>query len=99
MAPGTLTTVFHDLLGKWKEDTRFCSSMREIIGNEHYRAIIALGPDVVPVILEHLEQEPEHLSSALLELTGENPLRPEHAGNIRALSETWVRWGRARGLV
>src|SRR5580704_16108720 len=54
------------------------------IRNNHpaYRAIIALGPEVVPLLLRDMEQQHTHWFCALREITGVNPIPPTAAGNV-----------------
>jgi hypothetical protein len=35
---------------------------------------------------------------ALPDITGENPVAPSDAGNIRKMSEAWLTWGRDKGI-
>jgi hypothetical protein len=62
-----------------------------------YQAIIALGPDVVPLLLRGLEREPDQWFAALRALTGANPGATIESGRIDLLAAAWVQWGKANG--
>jgi hypothetical protein len=68
----------------------------EIINHPALRAIVALGPAVVPLMLRELEQGPRLWVWALPEITGENPA--PGVSKVSELSRAWVEWGRERGL-
>ena len=76
----------------------------KIMAHPAMRAIVALGEQVVPMILRDLQSETSLVVWALPEITGENPAPPTvHGGFIKcdvaAQIDAWLRWGRARGLV
>lgn len=64
-----------------------------------YRKIIAMGPSVVPLILEDLQRAPDHWYIALDRLTGENPVDENDAGVMTKVRESWLKWGRERGYI
>ena len=76
---------FEALSSEWKKSTAVSSSA-EVIGNHPaYRAIVAMGPAVVPLIIASLERELDHWFWALTELTGADPVPPESYGNLVVL--------------
>lgn len=58
--PTALVREFQTLVGEWKAGTAFLSSTTAIIAHSAYRAIIALGAPLVPLILQDLEKEPAY---------------------------------------
>jgi hypothetical protein len=88
---------FAQLADEWERAVAYLSdpSLRE--AHPAYRAIIALGPAVVPLLLADLERTRRHWFGALSELTGVNPVPPEDAGRIDRMAEAWLRWGRQHG--
>jgi hypothetical protein len=64
-----------------------------------YLRIIGMGPAVVPFILEDLQRTQAHWFVALRLITGENPIKPEDKGKVQRLADSWIAWGRERGLV
>ena len=81
----------------WLEETQFQSSMDKITNHPAYQAIIALGKDVVPLIIKDLEIAPNHWGPALFAITGENPVPKEHAGRIKMIAQDWIQWAKENG--
>ena len=90
---------FQSLALKWKGDTLAESSATRMAEHPAYRAIIAMGPDVVPLILEDLAVTRQHWFIALSEITGENPVSEEDRGRVKNMSDAWLDWGRQQGLL
>jgi sialidase-1 len=90
---------FESLVEQWKTATALLSSTTAMVSHPGYRAIIALGAPVVPLLLRDLEREPVHWFEALQAITGEDPVPREHWGNSAAMSADWLAWGRQRGLI
>jgi hypothetical protein len=93
--PAALESAFQALSKEWKADTAFLSSTTAIVAHPAYRAIIDLGPPVVPLILRELEKEPAYWFEALRTITGEDPAPREARGNFRAIADAWLVWGAA----
>lgn len=89
---------FQRLKKEWYEDTLYLSSMSERSSHPALLRIIAMGPDVVPLILRDLADEPKWWFTALRALTGEWPCPPGSAGNFRAMSDAWLRWADEKGI-
>lgn len=90
----TLQVRFESLAKQWEEDTTFHSSTHEICLDPSYLEIIALGPRVVPFIIEHLrESRNSHWSLALSALTRtELVLAAEHVGVTEEICRFWLNW-------
>src|SRR5262245_21211670 len=88
---------FRELEAAWLADTYVLSSYTHIVGHPAFHAIVGLGEAVVPLMLADLEKRPRLWVWALPEITGEDPVPVEDAGNIERMSETWLRWERAKG--
>jgi hypothetical protein len=86
------------LADEWQAATRLLSAPSAASEHPAYRAIVALGPGVVPLILADLAVAPEPWFAALRELTGTDPVPPADRGRPRVAAEHWLAWGRARGL-
>jgi hypothetical protein len=91
--------LFRSHFTRWKKETKYISSITEIVNNKHYKRIIDMGPKVVPAILRHIDKYPDHFSYALLQLTGENPIVPDDCGRILNQCKTWVQWGKDKDLI
>lgn len=94
-----LAEQFEALAGRWKTEIELLSSPTAMVAHPAYRAIIALGPQVVPFLLRDLEREPAHWFEALQAITGEDPVPREHWGDIAAMRSDWLGWGRQRDLL
>ncbi len=81
----------------WDAETCVLSNPSLITGHWAFQEIIGMGQPVVPLLLRDLEKEPGLWVWALPAITGENPVDPADGGNIRKMSEAWVRWGREKG--
>lgn len=95
----SLEAQFAALVERWLEETSHLSSMTAIIEHPAYQQIIAMGQDVIPLILRDLEAEPKHWGPALRAITGKRPVPREHAGKIKLVAEAWLRWAREHGYV
>jgi len=90
---------FDALVSIWKTKSRFMSDPIRMIELEEYQRIIKLGRDTIPLLLRELRQNPDHWFHALEQLTGETPVNLEHAGQIRAMADDWVQWGKQQRLI
>jgi len=93
----SLEEEFRLLTNSWKHNTAAQSMLERIVRHPAYQQIIALGPDVVPLILAELQRQPDHWFWALKSITGEDPVPP--GANFTEAVEAWLAWGRKRGLI
>ena len=73
------------------------SSSARLAEHPAYQQIIALGPEIVPLLLRELERSPDHWFRALHALTGADPVPPESRGKLPEMAAAWLRWGREQG--
>jgi hypothetical protein len=92
-----LEQKFERLVKWWREETRFTPSMTKLIMHQAYQQIIGMGPAAVPLIFRELQQNPDHWFWALTAITGNNPVRPEDAGNVEKMTQAWLEWGNQHG--
>ncbi len=99
----TTSSLQQDLFGtlaeRWRKETQDMSSVTAISMNFSYQRIIGLGDRAVPLILQELQQQPDHWFWALTAITGDDPVPPEHSGDIVKMTEDWLRWGTQRGYI
>ena len=88
---------FLNLVAEWKRGRGPHSSSARLAEHPAYKAIIDLGPAVVPLLLEELVREPDHWFRALHALTGANPVPEEARGRIHEMAAAWLRWGSTNG--
>jgi hypothetical protein len=93
----TIGERFRRLEAIWAAEIGYLSSYTDIVNHPAFREIISLGEAVVPLMLRDLEERPRIWVWALPEITGADPVPPGEAGNISKMSETWLRWGKAKG--
>jgi len=97
----SLEERFHRLADRWKADPEvfLSSSITKKSQHPDYQAIIAMGWEVVPLILRELAIKPGHWFVALHAITGENPVPEDCHGNLPKMTEHWLAWGKNRGLI
>lgn len=95
----TTAEKFQRLRAQWRAETVFLSSTTERISHPAYLAIVAMGEGVVPLLLQDLSQRPAHWGPALSAITGARPAPPSQAGDIRAITNAWLRWGLEHGYL
>lgn len=92
-----LVLRFMMLASLWKKDNLFESSPWRMAAHPAYQRIIGMGRPVVPIILQQLAREADFWFEALAAITDEQPVPPEHEGDIEAMRQDWLCWGREQG--
>ncbi|MBI1831736.1 MAG: hypothetical protein HYR84_09835, partial [Planctomycetes bacterium] len=65
-----------------------------------YQKIIGMGKPAIALILDDLRRHgPSDWFWALTAITGENPITDDLAGNMSAMTEAWLQWGRKTGYL
>lgn len=91
---------FKNLSALWKSETEFVSKVSKKIIHPAYQKIIGMGDPAVSLILKDLsENGPEDWFWALTAITDENPISNEIAGDMSAMTEAWLQWGRKAGYL
>jgi hypothetical protein len=90
---------FRQLVAEWQRDVAALSSTTARVQHPSYRAIIALGPPVVPLLLRELEQRPNHWFAALRSLTGADPVSPSDRRRLGPMTDACVKWGKEHGYL
>jgi len=85
---------FHSLADTWKSDTFNLSSIEQIVLHPNYQEIIGMGSRVIRLVLCELEREPYFWFWALRSLTGANPVSENMHGDLMAMTNAWLDWGR-----
>ncbi|HST51050.1 MAG TPA: hypothetical protein VLJ61_03490 [Pyrinomonadaceae bacterium] len=100
-ANAELERAFRELAEQWIDETEHTSNINKAILHPAYQQIIGMGkvlPSfIVPLLLQELEQNPDHWLVALHEITKEDPA-PEDS-NFEEAVEAWLNWGRSRGYL
>jgi len=94
----TLEQRVRRLLASWREQTGFLSSSTARVAHPAYRELIGLGAAALPFLFRDMEQTLDgHLSSALVVITGAQPVPHEEGGKIQKVAERWLAWARENG--
>ncbi|HEX8163530.1 MAG TPA: hypothetical protein VF538_16790 [Pyrinomonadaceae bacterium] len=86
---------FRSLAEQWYLETMFSSAYLDKILHPAYQKILTLDKDVVvPLILRELQDMPNDWFWALRVITDEDPTSPEQAGDMEAMAQAWLEWGK-----
>jgi hypothetical protein len=94
-----LAERFEVLVENWKNEIGGVSSLSQITSNKNYLAVIALGPQVIPLILEELRAEPAPWFAALSALSGRDDVGRGFPGRFRKMADAWIQWGIEQGYI
>jgi hypothetical protein len=92
-----IAQTFADLVAEWRAGRSEAQSGSAIFFHPAYQKIIGLGMSAVTLILRELERELDHWFWALSAITRDDPVPPQLKGNIVAMREYWLGWGRRQG--
>jgi hypothetical protein len=88
---------FQRLVEQWRRDTQWLSSTSEVAMHPAYQAIIGMGDDALPFIMEELRNNSGHWYWALKAISNEDPVPPRDRGVITKMKSAWLRWGVQKG--
>lgn len=88
---------FGRLARQWREETQWLSSTTEISMHPAYQAIIGMGDDALPLILQELRSNCGHWYWALKAISNADPVPPDDRGIVRRMKAAWLRWGEQTG--
>lgn len=97
--------LFLELKEEWKAETGGYSISYNRYQNKNIQEIIKMGQRVVPWILEDFRDNGiEYWHYALVEITGENPLKNNsgweyNGGDLLLIRGIWLKWGKNKGLI
>src|ERR1035437_1552311 len=83
----------------WKRKTQFFSSPADKYLHPSDARIIGMGRPAVSLILKSLRRQPADWFYALRAITGANPVTSAMAGDVKKMSEAWIKWGERQGLL
>jgi hypothetical protein len=89
---GSLGEEFSRLARQWKRDTSRLSSPKHIVAHPAYQRIVRMGREVIPLILEEMHSKPARWLYALRDITGADPVKPEHRGDVQKMASDWLSW-------
>ena len=89
---------FQELADRWEYETVLLSSTDQITEHPAHQEIVSMGDPVVPLILDRMQSQGGHWFHALRDITGADPVDPDKRGNVPAMQEAWLDWGKRNGL-
>jgi len=94
----TVAARFRRLADQWTAETENMSSIDDMVLHPAYQEIIRMGPPVIPLLIDDIEQSQNYWFYALYSLSGgQNPVPAAHAGDVDKMTEAWIGWARANG--
>src|SRR5262245_45111713 len=99
LADAAIASEFDRLAREWRAEARFLSSTTDLALLPSYQQIIGLGAAAVPHILAELQREPAQWFWALRAITRTDPVPAAERGDVAAMTERWLAWGRREGLL
>jgi hypothetical protein len=93
----TLQQKFKQLAANWKTETGSQSITTLRYASPYYHSILAMGKDVIPLILSELRRSPDWWFEALKTLADFTPVKPGMKFN-EAVS-AWIEWGIQNGYI
>jgi hypothetical protein len=64
-----------------------------------YQQIIGMGEDIVPLLLNQLDDASDHWFWALESITGENPVPIDNRRKTKRMARAWMDWGKKKGYI
>jgi hypothetical protein len=92
-----LLREFNKRADRWRKDTSFQSSLAAKFMHEDYQTIMAMGPPVIPLILNRLRTAHEHWFWALRHLARKDVAAG--ADNPTTAAKAWITWGKEKGYI
>ena len=90
---------FRSLAQQWRSETQWLSSTTQIAMHPAYQAIIGMGAEALPMILEDLRQTSDHWYWALRAISNEDPVVPRDRGSMKKMKSAWLQWGETKGHI
>lgn len=88
--------MFDALESSWRKQTRFLSSVGDIIGQQDFQAIVAMGETAVPFIGQSIEAQPSTLVWAL-NMIFKGKISEKKDLTIKEACKLWVKELRRQG--
>jgi hypothetical protein len=88
---------------KWERDTRYVSSMTDVVNHPSYEEIIKMGRTaprrVLSLLLRDMKENDRPWFTALAKIAETNPVDPKDAGRVDRMAKAWFNWGKKEGLL
>ena len=83
------------LIKEWQAATAYLSDLDQMAEDRYFSAIVSIGNDAVPGILQSIADSPSWIVMALEEITKERPYSDDDLGSVELISRRWIEWGSA----
>ena len=83
-------TKFYLNLNKWRSETKFTSSLDDILEHDCYLDIVKMGQKVFDFLILELKKSPGLEVYALEDIEGRAPYGEELLGDIVGMTNAWV---------
>ena len=92
---------FRALVKQWRRETELSGHLSKVVMAPSYQRIMAMGPEIIPLILQELSKSSGHWFWALHNLVpdGEDPAENIGATTIKDASRAWLDWGQSKGYL
>lgn len=94
---GQLARRFRELAHEWESETGNSSIITKRFEHPAYKAIIAIGDEAIPLILNQLRRKPDRWFDALSTLAKCDPAKNTDTFNDAV--DAWVSWGIKNALI
>jgi hypothetical protein len=95
----SIAEKFKQQADRWERETAFLSATPMRVLHESYQSIMAMGPEVVPILLRDLQKTRRHWFWALRHLTNADPVPEKDRGNVDKMVAAWLDWGSKEGKI
>ncbi len=90
---------FARLVAEWKSGRGHSSLSSEMVTHPAYLQIIGMGKSAIPLLLNEMNERPDHWDWALRAITGTDPVPQEAWGKLRQIAAAWLAWGAREGYI
>jgi len=98
-APLDRVQTFQALAARWKRETATAGYLSKIVMHPDYQRIMAMGPEVIPLVLQELSKSPGHWFWALHNLVPAGKDPAEGLTTISDATRAWLEWGKREGYL
>jgi hypothetical protein len=95
--PAELQKEFDRNARQWEKETRYLSSVPDIVMHPSYQRILGMGRQALPLIFHELATKPNHWFWALNAIAGQDAARGETT--FEGAVDAWLRWGKEYGYI
>lgn len=95
----SLKEYFESLKFLWLEETKYSSNIFLTTNHPAHLTILQLGEEILPLLIEDLQNNNNHWFITLNKITGANPIPSEHAGDIELMRTDWINWAEENNII